>query len=87
MISTGYQSTLIVGLNDKPYDILVDPGLTRREEAILKYITCSDKIIAHLLNISYRTVVNHSVNIRLKTGCRSKGELIDYAANRNQVIN
>jgi DNA-binding CsgD family transcriptional regulator len=87
MIQGRNQSTLIVGLLDKPYDICVDPGLTKREEEILKYITESDKMIAHLLNISYRTVVNHSVKIRLKTGCKSKGHLIDYAAKRNQVIN
>lgn len=86
MLQQRNQSTLIIGLGEKPYDLLIDPGLTRREKEILKYITCSDKIIAHLLNISIRTVVNHSVNIRQKTGCRSKGELIDYAA-QSKIVN
>ncbi len=86
MLHTRNQSTLIVGLFDKPYDLYVDPGLTRREKEILNIIMLPDKIIADLLNISIRTVVNHSVNIRIKTKCRSKGELIRYAT-RNQVIN
>jgi len=85
MIQGRNHATLIVGLGEKSYDLLVDPGLTKREKEILKYITCSDKIIAHLLNISIRTVVNHSVNIRQKTGCKSKGELIHYAANSTLV--
>lgn len=88
MIQARKQSTLIVGIIDKPYDLLVNPGLTRREKEVLALISLSDKLIADVLSISYRTVVNTSVNIRRKTGCRSKGELIEYATTiKHQVVN
>lgn len=76
----------ISGLCNKPYDLLIDPGLTKREQEILSNITLSDKIIALILHISERTVINHSVNIRRKTGCRSKAELADYAA-QTKIVN
>lgn len=86
MLQQGKHSTLIIGLGEKSYELFIDPGLTERENQILSMITLSDKMIAHLLNISIRTVINHSVNIRRKTGCQSKGELVRYAT-QNQIVN
>ncbi|WP_407430604.1 LuxR C-terminal-related transcriptional regulator [Arcticibacter sp.] len=45
---------------------------------MLNHITYPDKIIADKLHISIRTVVNHSVSIRRKTGLRSKAEMTAY---------
>lgn len=70
---------LVIGTPDVPYELLVNPGLTKRQKEILENITLLDKVIAYNLNISIRTVVNHSVKIREKTGCRSKAELAEYA--------
>jgi DNA-binding NarL/FixJ family response regulator len=86
MNQTREHSKLIVGISDVPFDLIVDPLLTEREKEILKYIRSPDKIIAFDLNISYRTVVNHLVSIRRKTGCRSKAELAYYTA-RKHLIN
>jgi DNA-binding CsgD family transcriptional regulator len=84
MTTSIIKPTLPMGF-DVPYEILINPGLTSREKEILKHIVFPDKIIAALLNISIRTVVNHSVNIRLKTGCKSKSELVMYAATQQYV--
>lgn len=84
MTTQDTNSSLTVGMN-VPYDLLINPGLTTRELEIMKYIVFPDKIIAALLNISIRTVVNHSVNIRSKTGCKSKSELVMYAAKQQYV--
>jgi len=87
MITIHNKSTLIIGLVEKPYDILIDPGLSRREKEVLALISLSDKLIAEVLHISYRTVVNTSVNIRRKTGCRCKAELSEYAAKALSLVN
>ncbi|KEQ31244.1 hypothetical protein N180_03075 [Pedobacter antarcticus 4BY] len=86
MLQHRNQLTSNAGFIYQPIGNLIDPGLTRREMEIMSYISFPDKIIAALLNISIRTVINHSVSIRRKTGCLSKGELIRYAANK-QIIN
>jgi DNA-binding NarL/FixJ family response regulator len=79
-------SKLIVGISEVPFDLIVNPLLTQREKEILKYIRSPDKNIAYDLNISYRTVVNHMVSIRKKTGCKSRSELAYYTASK-QLIN
>jgi DNA-binding CsgD family transcriptional regulator len=86
MNQTRQHSKLIVGISDVPFDLIVNPSLTQREKEILKYIRSPDKNIAYDLNISYRTVVNHMVSIRRKTGCKSKSELAYYMA-RTHLIN
>lgn len=79
MIHHRENSKLTVGVSNIPYELLIDPGLTAREKQILSKITLLDKLIADTLNISIRTVVNHSVSLRRKTGCKSKAELAEYA--------
>lgn len=79
MIGQRNRGKLVVGTSDVPYELLVTPGLTKRQKEILDNITLLDKVIAYNLNISIRTVVNHSVRLREKTGCRSKAELAEYA--------
>jgi DNA-binding CsgD family transcriptional regulator len=78
-------SKLIVGISDVPFDLIVNPSLTQREKEILKYIRSPDKLIADHLNISIRTVINHSVSIRRKTGLRSKAELAYYTAHKHLI--
>lgn len=84
MTHTKEHSKLVVGISEIPFDLLVEPPLTQREKEILSNIRSLDKVIASDLHISYRTVVNHWVSIRKKTGLRSKTEL---ALHQKQLIN
>lgn len=84
MTQTREHSKLVVGISEIPFDLLVDPPLTQREREILSNIRSLDKVIASDLHISYRTVVNHWVSIRKKTGLKSKTEL---AYHQKQLIN
>ena len=85
MIQLRNKPTVIVGLIEKPYDLLVDPGLTRREKEVLELMEYSYQEIADRLYISYRTVVNTSVNIKRKTGCRGKSHLAKYEVEKRLI--
>lgn len=63
----------IVGVG-RPY------GLSNRELQCLSYLSSGKtaKEIARILNISFRTVEAHICNLRLKTSCQTKNELINW---------
>lgn len=56
---------------------------TQREREVLRYLTRgkSAKQIGDYLGISHRTVEHHIENMKLKSGCASKYELIDLYSN------
>jgi len=58
--------------------------LTQRELQVLQYVTrgYTAKKIARQLDISFRTVEKHTLNIKTKLGCLSKGELIEESIRR-----
>ncbi|MFT6982712.1 MAG: DNA-binding NarL/FixJ family response regulator [Crocinitomicaceae bacterium] len=65
----------------------IDDPLTEREMEILNLI-CHEKTnreIAVELNLSHRTVENHSLNIRKKTGANNSIGLMTYALKHNLV--
>ncbi len=59
--------------------------LTRREIDIIAFFVCgrSPKKIALFFSISPKTVENHTHNIRLKLGCSSKDNIIDFIEKAN----
>lgn len=61
-----------------PKNLDNDIYLSKREEEILSHILrgCSAKMIADRLGLSKRTIEHHIENIKLKSNCASKYELI-----------
>jgi two-component system response regulator NreC len=63
------------------------PGLTPREQEILKYIAegKQNKDIAELLYISTRTVQAHRTNLMIKIGAHDRTEVVKYAIRKGLI--
>lgn len=77
-------ATGLLGQSEKMKSVVMpkvlynDIYFTKREEEVLLHVLrgCSARMIAERLNLSKRTVEHHIENIKLKSGCASKYELI-----------
>lgn len=80
-------STLIKDLVTSRNPFASSVELTHREKTVLRYIAqgLSSKEIAHKLNLSLHTVVNHRSNLMKKTGLRRVAQLSLYAANAGLI--
>lgn len=78
-LSTGILNSSILPSKIMKEDIEASTYLTQREQEIVYQLVRGKtaKGIAITLGISYRTVEHHLENIKHKTGCLSKAELID----------
>jgi DNA-binding CsgD family transcriptional regulator len=78
-LSTGLLNNSTLPRGGHEQNIEPSTSLTLREQEVVYQLTRGKtaKGIAITLGISYRTVEHHISNIKRKTGCLSKGELID----------
>ena len=74
-------------LEKKKIENLDIPNISRREREVLACIINGLKTpeIAEKLFISYHTVENHKRNLRIKTNCKTSGELVNFVL-QNQLM-
>ena len=74
-------------LEKKKIENLDIPNISRREREVLACIINGLKTpeIAEKLFISYHTVENHKRNLRIKTHCKTSGELVNFVL-QNQLM-